>query len=322
MRTICRTKLFAVPAVALAMTMLSVVPSFGQNYPPQGYPQGQAQGYPQGQPQGYPQAGPALPPPAQLDQLVSRIALYPDPLLAQVLAASTFGDQIPAAAAWADQHHYLNGPALAGAINNDHLNFDPGVQALLPFPSVLEMMNADMYWTSQIGNAFLVSQQAVMDSVQRMRQSSMRYGYLRTNPQVIVGGGPYITIMPANPEFITVPYYDPGVVFFPPRPGFVIGGAINFGYGVTIGGFLRPWGWGLNRWDWGAHRLYVNDGIWGRTWVNRSTYVHPYGGVTRYNAAPPPERHEMIYRSPQERDVPHSYGGGRGREEHEGRDRR
>jgi Protein of unknown function (DUF3300) len=281
------------------LAALSVGSAFAQNYPPQNYPQG----------------GPVLPPPAQLDQLVSRIALYPDPLLAQVLAASTFSDQIAAAAAWSEQHHYLTGAALAEAINNDHLNFDPSVQALLPFTSVLEMMNSDMYWTSQIGNAFLISQQAVMDAVQRMRQSATRYGYLCSNPQIVVSGGPYVTIMPVDPGFITVPYYDPGIVFFPPRPGFAIGGAIHFGFGVTIGGFFRPWGWGLNRWDWGGHRLFINDVIWGRTWVNRTTYLHPYGGVVRYNVAPPAERHEMIYRSPQERGYPRGYG--ERREEHE-----
>ena len=68
-------------------------------------------------------------------------------------------------------------------------------------------------------------------------------------------------------------------------------------------------------------RPFGFDGNFGRTWVNRGTYIHPYGGVTRYNVPPPAERHEMIYRSPQERDYPHSYGGGRGHEEHERRGR-
>ena len=80
----------------------------------------------------------------QLDKLVARIALYPDSLLAQVLAAATYSDQIPDAARWADQHHYLTGQALADAIQADHLPWDPSVQALLPFPSVLEMMANDM----------------------------------------------------------------------------------------------------------------------------------------------------------------------------------
>jgi Protein of unknown function (DUF3300) len=81
--------------------------------------------------------------PDQLDQIVSRIALYPDPLLAQILSASTFPDQIPDAASWADQHHYLTGQALADAINADQLPWDPSVQALLPFPSVIDQMASD-----------------------------------------------------------------------------------------------------------------------------------------------------------------------------------
>jgi hypothetical protein len=78
--------------------------------------------------------------PQQLDPLVSRIALYPDSLLVQVLTASTFPDQIPEAANWADQHAYLHGDALANAIQEDNLQWDPSVLALVPFPSVLDMM--------------------------------------------------------------------------------------------------------------------------------------------------------------------------------------
>jgi Protein of unknown function (DUF3300) len=90
------------------------------------------------------QAPPPAYPPQELDRLVSRIALYPDPLLSQILAAATFPDQVPDAAQWADQHHYLTGDALARAISDDHLPWDPSVQALLPFPSVLDMMASDM----------------------------------------------------------------------------------------------------------------------------------------------------------------------------------
>ena len=156
---------------------------------------------------------------AQLDQLVARIALYPDPLLAQILAAATYPNDIPAAAQWADQHHYLTGQALANAITEDQLPWDPSVQALLPFPSVLDMMNSDMNWTTQLGNAFLAQQQDVMDAVQRQRGIAQRFGYLTSNGQIVVSGGPYITIMPVNPGYIVVPYYDPAVVFFAPRPG-------------------------------------------------------------------------------------------------------
>jgi hypothetical protein len=239
--------------------------------------------------------------PDQLDHMVSRIALYPDPLLAQVLAAATFPDQIPDAAKWADEHHYLRGGELANAINEDHLPFDPSVQAVLPFPSVLDTMAADMNWTSDLGNAFLAQRQDVMDAVQRMRQRARDFGYLRSNGQIVVSSGPYIEITPANPAFIPVPYYDPVVVYARPRPGFFVGGAIGFGFGVTIGTFFRPWGWGYSRFDWRGHGYYVNDRPWGRTWVNRRVYVHEYRGVQRWDTPHRAEGHELVRRSEHER---------------------
>jgi len=283
-------------AAFIAVLMLAVfaaVPVFAQGPPPP-------------PPSSYPQAPPPPPlPPAQLDPLVSRVALYPDPLLAQILAAATFPDQIPDAARWADQHHYLAGQELANAIQADQVPWDPSVQALLPFPSVLDMMASDMNWTTNIGNAFLAQQQDVMDAVQRERQKAQSYGYLRSNAQIVVGGGPYITIMPVDPGYIVVPYYDPAIVFFAPRPGFFIGGGIRFGFGVTIGGFFRPWGWGYGRFDWGAHRVFINNAAWGRTWVNRGAYVHPYAGVRRFTPAQrAPEHHELMGRSPAEREAP------------------
>ena len=251
-------------------------------------------------------------PPQELDRLVQRVALYPDPLLAQVFAAATFPDQIPDAARWADQHHYLTGDALAAAISEDHLPWDPSVQALLPFPSVLEMMASDMAWTQEVGNAFLAQQPELMDAVQRMRHRAYEYGYLRTNPQVIVNAGPYIEILPVNPAFLVVPYYDPLIVFAPPRPGFFVGGAISFRFGVTLGVAFRPWGWGVNRFVWNAHNVFINNARWGRTWVNRRTYVHPYADVRRYEGPRPAERHELHERSERERQAART---GREREE-------
>lgn len=256
--------------------------------------------------------------PDQLDQMVSRIALYPDPLLAQILAAATYPDQIPDAARWGDQHHYLTGQALADAIQADQLPWDPSVEALLPFPSVLDMMASDMNWTTDLGNAFLAQQQDVMDAVQRERRKARDFGYLRSNGQIIVGGGPYITIAPVNPGFVVVPYYDPRIVFFAPRPGFVVGGAIRFGFGVTIGGFFRPWGWGYDRFDWDRHAVIINNEPWRRGWGDRRAYVHPYPGVRRYGPAErAPERHELHERSERERAAPRE--GRRAPEEH-GRD--
>ncbi len=278
--------------LVLILAVLAAVPVFAQG-PPPSYP------------------------PGQLDQLVSRIALYPDPLVAQILAGATYPDQIPDAARWADQHHYLTGQALADAIQGDQLPWDPSVQALLPFPSVLEMMASDMNWTSDLGNAFLAQQEDVMDAVQRERRRARDYGYLRSNGQIIVGGGPYITIMPANPGFVVVPYYDPRIVFFAPRPGLFVGGAIRFGFGVSLGGFFRPWGWGYNRFDWGEHGMFLNNARWGRTWGNRGEYMHPYEGIHRYGPADrAPERHDLYGRSERERGYQRE--GRRGPEEHHG----
>jgi hypothetical protein len=144
--------------------------------------------------------------------------------------------------------------------------------------------------------------------VQRQRAIAQRYGYLRTNGQVVVSGGPYITVLPVNPGFVVVPYYDPAIVFFPPRPGFVVGGAIRFGFGVTIGGFFAPWGWapGAIRFDWGGHAVFLANERWGRTWVNRATYVHPYAAIRRPGpgAARLPEAHSLHPRSEPERNAP------------------
>ncbi len=250
----------------------------------------------------YAQAPPYYPP-QQLERLVSRIALYPDPLLAQILTAATFSNDIPAAAQWADEHHYLSGDALAQAITADQLPWDPSVQALLPFPSVLNMMASDMAWTQELGDAVLAQRPEVMDAVQRMRRRAYDYGYLRSNPSIVVGMGPYITIMPVNPAFIVVPAYSPAIVFAAPRIGFAVGAGIRFGFGVGIGLAFRPWGWGLTRFNWGGHAVIVNNAPWGRTWANRATYAHPYT-VRRYapTAPHPPEQHQLERRSAQERD--------------------
>jgi len=263
------------------------------------------------------QAPPPPLPPDQLDRLVSRVALYPDPLLAQVLAAATFPDDIQPAAQWADEHHYLRGQELANAIQGDQLPWDPSVQALLPFPNVLDEMANDMNWTRDLGNAFLAQRQDVMDAVQRERHKAYEYGYLRTNPQVVVTPGPYIGIAPANPDYIVVPYYDPAVVFFAPRPGFFVGGAIRFGFGISLGAWFRPWGWGATRFDWGGHGIFIGGRPWGRVWGNRFAYVHPgWGpGVRRWDAGRRAETHQLIRRDEHERNA-FREGRERGEEHH------
>jgi len=216
--------------------------------------------------------------PPQLDQLVARIALYPDPLLAQILTASTYWGEIPEAAAWADQHSYLKGDALAQAIQADHLQWDPSVLALLPFPSVLDMMAHDPAWTEQLGNAVLTQDPEVMDAVQRMRQKASSYGYLSPNGYLnVVASDGYIQILPVNPNVLYVPYYDPLVVFAPPRPGFAIAGAIRFGPAISIGAVFGGWGWWLGSgFVWPSHTILIDRRPWTRMWVGRTGYVHPY----------------------------------------------
>ena len=205
----------------------------------------------------------------------------------------------------ADEHHYLTGDDLARAITDDHLPWDPSVQALLPFPSVLEMMASDMNWTSELGNAFLAQQQDVMDAVQQERKKG-QWTTATCGPtrRWWWAAGPYITILPVNPAFVCVPVYDPLVVFYPPRPGFFVGGAIGFGFGITLGFAFRPWGWGISHFFWDRHELCIGDARWGRNWVNRGCLRAslPRRPTLEW-AARPEEHHERIPRSEAERSA-------------------
>jgi hypothetical protein len=262
-------------------------PADNQYPPPPQYPSGQ-----------YGPPPPTAPPPPiespqQLDSLVSTIALYPDPLLAQILTASTFWYEIPDAASWASAHSYLHGEQLAAAIQQDQLPWDPSVIALLPFPNVLQYMASNMGWTQQLGQAVLAQRGDVMDAVQRMRQQAYQYGYLRSNPYefVQVLGPGDIQIVPANPAVIYVPYYNPAIVFAPPRPGFYIGGVIRFGPAIGIGAAFAPWGWGSVVVGWRAHNIIIDGRPWVRTWENRRVFVSPYVRAPHYEG-PRVERHE------------------------------
>ena len=187
-------------------------------------------------------------PSGQLDNLVSRIALYPDPLLAQIFAAAAFPDQIAAAAQGS------GGP------------FDRSVEALMQYPSVLQMMASDPGWTQALGQAVMQDEGSVMDTIQNLRREAQQYGYLKSGPQMqVVDDGGYIDIMPVS-GYMYVPVYDPYVVFARPRPGFFVGGAIRFG-----GGF--HWASGYNRFDWPRHEVFVNRRVW--TPPVRRTYVTP-----------------------------------------------
>lgn len=203
----------------------------------------------------------------QLDQLTAPIALYPDSLLGSVLAASTYPLEVVEAARWLDEpgHQALKGDALAAALEPQA--WDPSVKLLVSFPEVLNMMNSNLEWTERLGDAFLAQQTDVMDSVQRLRQRAAAKGFLRSTPQQTVSTEQGdITIAPANPDVIYVPYYVPTAVYgpwpwpdYPPyyfalTPGISYDGAfIGFGIGIPI--FEPYWGW--YGWDWPAHGFRV-----------------------------------------------------------------
>ena len=273
-------------ASAIASVLCVAVLAQGPPPPQQGYPP----------PQGYPSPAPRLGP-QQLDDLVERIALYPDPLLAQVLTGSTFWNEIPEAAAWANQHSYLRADELSRAMYEDNLSFDPSVLALIPFPSVLDMMARDPGWTQALGNAVLNQRPDVMDAVQRMRQKAMDEGYLESNAQdrVVVAGPGDIEILPVNPGYVYVPYYDPRVVFFPRRPGFFAG--ITFGPGIFVGAFA-PFGWAGPVLGWHTHEIVIDHRPWERTWVNRDRYVHSYAVPVARPVGPRVEHHPERHAEP------------------------
>ena len=269
-------------------------PQPGQDQAPPPPPPPPDQGYPQQGPPEQPQPPAPYLPPQQLDQLVQRIALYPDSLLAQTLAAASVWEQVPEAAGWADQHANLHGDALAQAITADNLQWDPSVMALLPFPQVLDMMAQDPGWTQQLGGAVLAQRGDIMDAVQRDRQQAYAYGYLRTNPyDTVVNNGEYVEILPVNPAYVYVPYYSPGVVFAAPRPGFVLGAGIRFGPAIVVGGAFAPWGWGTVGFAWGAHSILIDHTPWNRTWANRRYYVHSYARPYAHGPGPRVEHHEV-----------------------------
>jgi hypothetical protein len=238
-----------------------------------------------------PPPAPALPPPDQplspdqLDDLVAPIALYPDPLLSQVLVASTYPLEVVQAFQWLERNPGLQGPALTQAAQQQ--NWDASIQALVMFPDIIKCLNDDVTWTTNLGNAFLAQQQDVMDAVQRMRARAEQAGMLAPTSQEDVftetlDGQPVIEILPMDPNIVYVPVYDPSWIWgpavwypyphwrWPPRR--VIVGRLGFGFGigVNVGIFFGPgwhgwWGgWGWHP-AWGAHTVIVSN-----------TFIHQY----------------------------------------------
>jgi hypothetical protein len=230
--------------------------------------------------------------PEDLQQLVAPIALYPDSLVAQILAASTFPDQVVEADQWVQAHPDLKGDALGQSV--DQQTWDPSIKALTAFPSVLGNMNKNLSWTSSLGDAYYNQQQDVMDAVQVMRQRAQEAGNLKTTPQqTVTSQDSTIIIEPASPEVVYVPEYDPWLVYGGPveawpgwyeYPGIWYGGPyLSYGVGFGIG-FYGGYGWGWRHWgsDW-HHRsvTYDHDRYYSRsrTFYNRNNYYR--GGEAR-----------------------------------------
>src|ERR1700689_4671017 len=153
--------------------------------------------------------------PQQLDDLVAPIALYPDPLLGQILAASTYPLELSEAGQWLQQYRGLQGKKLTDEARKQ--NWDPSIAALVAFPDVLQRLTQDVRWTTDLGNAFLAQQADVMAAVQRMRGRAQANGKLMSNQQQTVttmnqDGQSAISIEPADPQVVYVPYYDPAWV--------------------------------------------------------------------------------------------------------------
>ena len=249
-------------------------------------------------------AGSSAPTPAplsadQLNSLVAPIALYPDALVAQVLAAATNPDQVAYADEWLAQSTNLTGASMEQAV--DQQNWDPSVKALTQFRSVLDNLAHNLSWTSSLGQAFANQQTDVMAAVQTMRGRAQAAGTLQSNSQITVTQptSTTIVIQPANPQVVYVPQYNPTVVYGapvvvplyvpPPLPvttfGLYFGTGIAFGGGGWGGGF----GWGWHAWgvNWGCcggggsttiiynHNTYINNHTWNN---NNYNGYHPWAG--------------------------------------------
>ena len=222
---------------------------------------------------------------AELDTLVSTIALYPDPLLVQVLAASVHGDEIPGAADWANQNKHLKGQELAERIKLEDLPYDESVQALIPFPTVLATMAKYQVWTDQLGDAVASQKEAVMDAVQRMRSAAYNHGHLQTNEQVKVIKEKTIIIEPVQKEYVYVPVYNPHVVYYVYSNGYP---GLRYRTGVWVGTYYDSWGWGTSRFEWDTHLIYVHDYRW---YHNRPLPPRP---PRHHNPPPPPRNNHYV----------------------------
>ncbi|HUK32180.1 MAG TPA: DUF3300 domain-containing protein [Candidatus Acidoferrum sp.] len=272
------TSLVVCPVV-LALAVFSV--GLGTAQAQAGPPPQQDQPPMQGQPM------PARLSPSQLQELVAPIALYPDALVAQILAASAYPTQIVEAERFLQQNPNLKGAELASAV--DQQDWDPSVKALCEFPSVLADMDKNLSWTSTLGDANMNQQADVMDAVQYMRHQAEQAGNLRTTPQqTVTDQGSNVAIQPANPQIVYVPDYDPEFAYGYPVglwPGFYpwwgVGGPyLSFGVGFGIGPFFGfGWGWGGWGFDWFHRGLFFG----GHPYAFHSRAFYDRGAFSRGN---------------------------------------
>jgi hypothetical protein len=229
-------------------------------------------------------------PPQQLNDLVTPIALYPDPLVGEVLAASTYPIEIAEAEQWVLDHPHWKPSKLMDKAKKE--NWDPSVQGLVAFPDVLARLSQNIGWTTQLGNAFLAQQADVMQAVQRMRAEAQAKGTLRSTPQETVttqnqGGQTAISIEPADPDTWYVPNYNPVYVWGPPAwgayppilyPGIDVG--LGWDPGIDPGLYFGGWGgWGWGDWGW-APNWYG-----GNIFIDHS-FFHRYGFQHFHEAGP------------------------------------
>jgi uncharacterized membrane protein YgcG len=207
--------------------------------------------------------------PEELQQFVAPIALYPDQLLAQILAGATYPSQIVEADRWLQQHPALQADALAQAV--DSQTWDLSVKALTQFPGLLGMLDTNLSWTSALGEAYLDGEEPVLDAIQVLRQRAQQAGNLQSTQQEnVTMQDDAISIEPTDADVVYIPEYDPWSVYGDPldpydgwdwTPGFYYDGpGIGFGLGIGIG-LYGGFGWGWHHWhaDWHEHDLRDGD---------------------------------------------------------------
>ena len=231
----------------------------------------------------------------QLDQLVAPIALYPDSLVAQILAASTYPAQVVSAQQFINQNGNYAPAQLAELANTQP--WDPSVKSLVAFPNVVNDLNSNMEWTTALGNAYYNQPQDVMSAVQQMRQRAYAAGNLRSTPQIAVAYNPgAIVIAPVSPTIVYVPYYNPWGVYGAPVPvysgyryyhprgvSFATGLGLGFAAGVVIGAFTH-YSWGYHNWrpNWESRTVIYNR----TTYISNSRTVINHGHYGRYDPGP------------------------------------